>query len=121
MPKHRRWMIQTAIAAVIILGVFAVLRMIHDSGGSSAGGTCTTKACIASDAETLKGSVAKDNSVMTAVTCQPSTVQQVVSGTYTVHCAVSYSDGSKWDGLADVLTTQGRVDWDPTTRVSSGS
>ena len=95
-----------------------------DSAGSpssSPSSICTTNACIASDAEGLKGTVAKDNSVMTKVTCRASTVKQVVSGTYTVDCAVTYSDGSVWDGIASVLTGSGDIDWEPTSMVSAGN
>lgn len=82
---------------------------------------CTTRACIVADAEGLKGTVAKDNSVMTKVTCSASTVKQVVPGTYTVHCTVTYSDGAVWRGIASVLTGKDEVDWEPTTAVSYGN
>jgi hypothetical protein len=82
---------------------------------------CTTHACIVTDAESLKGTVAKDNSVMTKVSCKDSTVKQVVTGTYTVHCTVSYSDGTVADGIASVLTGSGNVDWEPTSIISDGS
>jgi hypothetical protein len=87
---------------------------------AASSGPCTTKACIVADAESLKGTVAKDNSVMTKVTCKQSTVRQVVPGTYTVHCTVSYSDGAKWRGIASVLTAKGDVEWEPTSVVSYG-
>jgi hypothetical protein len=90
-------------------------------GTPASSGPCTTHACITSDAEGLKGTVAKDNSVMTKVTCKASTVRQVVSGTYTVHCTITYSDGSVWGGIASVLTGKGDVDWEPTKMVSEGS
>lgn len=65
--------------------------------------------------------MAKDNSVMTKVTCQKSTVKQVVSGTYTVRCTVTYSDGAVWGGIASVLTGTGAVDWEATKMISQGS
>jgi hypothetical protein len=40
---------------------------------------CTSKACVATDAEGLKGTVAKDSAVMTKVTCKKSTAKQVVT------------------------------------------
>lgn len=95
-----------------------------DSAGSPSSAPssiCTTNACIASDAEGLKGTVAKDNSVMTKVACRASTVKQVVSGTYTVDCTVTYSDGSVWDGIASVLTGSGDIDWEPTSMISAGN
>jgi hypothetical protein len=58
---------------------------------------------------------------VTKVTCRTSTVKQVVSGTYTVDCAVTYSDGSVWDGIASVLTGSGDIDWEPTSMVSAGN
>jgi hypothetical protein len=82
---------------------------------------CTTHACIVTDAGGLKGTVAKDNSVMTKVTCKASTVKQVVSGTYTVHCTATYSDGMVADGIASILTAgTGSVDWEPTDIISDG-
>ena len=69
-----------------------------DSAGSpssSPSSICTANACIASDAEGLKGTVAKDTErATTKVACRASTVKQVASGTYTVDCTVTYSDGS---------------------------
>jgi hypothetical protein len=88
---------------------------------SPAAPPCTTRACIVTDAEALKGTVAKDNAVMTKVTCTASTVKQVVSGTYTVHCTVTYSDGMVARGIASVLTAgSGQVDWEPTDIISGG-
>ena len=84
--------------------------------------TCTTKACIVIYAETLKGGVAKDNSVMTKITCKKSTVKQVVSGTYTVHCTATYSDGMVAKGIASVLLAgNGQVEWEATDIISDGS
>ena len=65
--------------------------------------------------------MAKDNAVMTKVTCKKSTAKQVVTGTYTVHCTITYSDGMVACGIASVLTGKGEVDWEPTTIVSEGS
>jgi hypothetical protein len=114
--------VRNIFAAVgVIVVVFLILS--HLSGGSSSGssGPCTSSSCIATDAEGLKGTVAKDNSVMTKVSCQASTVKQVVSGTYTVDCTVTYSDRSVWDGIASVLTGSGDIDWEPTSMVSAGN
>lgn len=84
-------------------------------------GPCLTRACIVTDAKGLKGTVAKDNAVMTKVACKKSTVRQVVDGTYTVRCTITYSDGLVARGIASVLTGTGEVDWEPTTIVSEGS
>jgi hypothetical protein len=88
---------------------------------AASSGPCTTKACIVTDAKQLKGTVAKDNAVMTKVACKKSTVKQVVGGTYTVHCTITYSDGMVARGIASVLTGKGDVDWEPVTIVSYGS
>jgi hypothetical protein len=118
----------TVIGALVVAGVVVSILSHIGSGGSSgttdtAGNSsnCTTNSCIAADAETLKGTVAKDNSVMTKVTCREVTVKQVVSGTYTVHCTATYSDGSVWGGIASVLTAQGNIEWEATNMISQGS
>ena len=113
--------ILTVIGGLAIAAVIISLLSHASSGGSGSSGPCTSNSCIASDAEGLKGTVAKDNSVMTKVTCQASTAKEVVSGTYTVDCAVTYSDGSVWDGIASVLTGSGDIDWEPTSMVSAGN
>jgi hypothetical protein len=83
---------------------------------------CTAKACIVVYAQSLKGGVAKDNAVMTKITCKKSTVKQVVSGTYTVHCTATYSDGMVARGIASVLLAgSGQVEWEPTDIISEGS
>lgn len=101
-------------------GTIAPAQAVAPVAAPSPTGPCTTKACIVSDAETLKGDVAKDNSVMTKVTCTQSTVKQVVPGTYTVHCVASYSDGAKYHGIASVLTAKEEVDWEATSAISYG-
>lgn len=88
---------------------------------AASSGPCLTKGCIVTDAKGLKGTVAKDNAVMTRVACKKSTVKQVVDGTYTVHCTITYSDGLVARGIASVLTGTGEVDWEPTTIISEGS
>jgi len=137
-PGHRppqgggsHWVrnILAGIGAVVVIGIVVSVLSHTSSGGSSStapagspsSAVCTTNACIASDAEGLKGTVAKDNSVMTKVTCRTSTVNQVVSGTYTVNCTVTYSDGSVWNGIASVLTVSGDIDWEPTSMVTAGN
>src|SRR5262249_23504810 len=78
------------------------------------------KACIVTDAKGLNGTVPQANSLMTGVTCKQSTVKQVVPGTYTVHCTITYSDGAVWRGIASVLTKSGGVEWEPTSASSGG-
>ncbi len=78
---------------------------------------CTTHACIVADAKSLVGGVAKDNSVMTALTCYSSTVKNPDPGIYTVSCLATYSDGGQWDGIASVLLAQNQVEWEATEEV----
>jgi hypothetical protein len=119
-----------ALAATVgcgSLGVATAARGAPSSAPSSVAAAassvpCTTKACIVTDAEQLKGTVAKDNAVMTKVACKKSTVKQVVNGTYTVHCTITYSDGMVARGIASVLTAgNGEVDWEPTDIISDGT
>jgi hypothetical protein len=117
-----------AVAIVAVRIVVGILSYTNSGGNSSSGSPeqsalpssasvaaaspvpCSTKGCITSDAETLKGAVVKDKAVMTEVACRPSTVTQVVPGNYTVHCTVAYSDGAEWRGIASVLTSKEEVD-----------
>jgi len=78
---------------------------------------CTSHACIISDARSLIGGVAKDESVMTAMSCQDSTVKHLGPGIWSVRCAATYSDGSVWDGIATVLLTSSQVTWEATEQV----
>jgi hypothetical protein len=82
---------------------------------------CTTKACIVEDANGLVGTVAKDESVLTKLSCKKSTVKQPTPGVYTVHCTATYSDGSVYAGIASVLITQGKVTWEATSAIDYGS
>ena len=38
-----------------------------------------------------------------------------------MHCKITYSDGSIWDGIATVEPAKGDVLWEPTEAVSYGS
>ena len=75
---------------------------------------CTSRACIISDAKQLVGDVAKDESVITAMACEESTVKHLDPGIWSVHCTATYSDGSQVDGIATVLLTSSQVTWEPT-------
>jgi hypothetical protein len=116
------WVLATGtamfLAAAPVIAAVAAYAAWQQAGSP---GTCTRASCITADAESLqgdKGDVAGDNSVMTKVTCQQSTVKQVAPGTYTVRCTVTYADGAKWAGITSVLTGNGEVDWEPTSDVS---
>jgi len=83
---------------------------------------CVTKACIAADAkDTLVGSVAKNESVMTKLTCKESSVRHPVSGVWTVRCTADYSNGMVAKGVANVLLKSDQVTWSPTDIISYGS
>ncbi len=79
-------------------------------------GPCTTKACIAQDAEqSLPGTVAQDESVMTKATCYKSTVRHhAAARTWTVECRVTYSDGAVVTGNANLLLDQDEITFQPT-------
>jgi hypothetical protein len=81
---------------------------------------CTTHACIVTDAKGLVGSVARDESVVTAMSCYSSTVKHPAPGVWTVRCVATYSDGSRWGGIASILTSQDKVTWEPTELASGG-
>lgn len=83
---------------------------------SAANAPCTTKACIAQDAEqSLPGAVAQDNSVITKATCYKRTVvHHAAAGVYTVQCRAYYSDGTSVTGYANLLLDKNRITWEPT-------
>lgn len=110
--------------------------LAHISSGGSSGSSspdaaadpapsaaaCTTNACIASDAQqSLVGSVAKDDSVMTKATCRASTVKRNLGGTYTVVCTVTYSDGKVARGNANLIPAQNEITFEPTDIINYGS
>lgn len=96
---------------------------VPDSAPSAAAtAACTTDACIASDAQqSLPGTVAKDDSVMTKATCKPSTVKRNAGGTYTVTCTVTYSDGMVARGDANLIPAQNEITFEPTDIINYGS
>jgi Protein of unknown function (DUF2510) len=111
-----------ALGVAVVLGAIVVIAIVagHSSGGGSTG-QCTTASCIVTDAkQSLVGVVAKDESVITALSCKQSTVKNPDPGVWTVQCTATYSDGSEWDGIASVLMSQNKVTWEPTSIVSGG-
>ena len=76
---------------------------------------CTSHSCIIDDAKQLVGSVAKDESVITAMSCEESTVKHLAPGIWSVRCTATYSDGSQVAGIATVLLEQGKITWEPTS------
>jgi Tfp pilus assembly protein PilX len=87
------------------------------AASSAANTPCTTKACIAQDAEqSLPGAVAADNSVITKATCYKRTVvHHAAAKTYTVQCTAYYSDGTSVTGYANLLLDQNKITWEPTS------
>lgn len=83
-------------------------------------GPCTTRACIVADARGMVGTVAKDESVLTKMSCFKSTVKHAAQGVWTVHCDATYSDDTLWAGIASVLVNQGKVTWEATGEISGG-
>lgn len=79
-----------------------------------------TKACIVQDAKSMVGTVAKDESALTKLSCRKSTVKRPTQGVYTVHCTATYSDGAVCAGIASVLISQGKVTWEPTASSATG-
>lgn len=83
---------------------------------------CNARSCVVSTVkQTLVGTVAKDESVITGMTCRPGTIKQNAGDTWTVSCTASYSDGSKWSGFATIVVSQTKVTWQPTDVISDGS
>jgi hypothetical protein len=78
---------------------------------------CTSRSCIVYYAKSLVGGIAQSESVMTAISCDSSTVKHLAPGIWSVRCTATYSDGQVWDGIATVLLTQGKVTWEPTQQV----
>ena len=103
-----------AVAAVIVVVVDLALSSHAGSAGGSSS-TCTSNSCIAQDAkQSLTGVVAKDESVITGLSCDQCTVKNPSQGVYTVSCTATYSDGSRWAGIASVLISQNKTTWEPT-------
>lgn len=102
-----------AFAATLLA---ASLSLASAAGCSGQGGTvsCTTNACIARGiAGSLTGVIAKDESVMTHVSCKAASVKRNPDGSWTADCTVDYSDGSVWDGFGNYVPAKDRVTFQP--------
>ena len=88
---------------------------ISSAASSAAAAPCTTKTCIAQDAEgSLPGLVAQDESVITRAACYKRTVvHHAAAGAWTVECKVDYSDGTSRTGYANLLLGQNKITWEP--------
>ena len=85
---------------------------------SPSGAMCTTRSCIASDAQqSMVGTTAEDGSVVTKAKCFRSTVRHNGGDTWTVSCDVTYTDQTVWAGLVTILPASGQVSWQPETQV----
>jgi hypothetical protein len=116
-----------AIALAMVLSGCAGLVNAATGGAPSSNPSasqsgCNARSCVVSTVDqTLVGSVAKDESVITGMTCKSATVKHNAGDTWTVHCTASYSDGSKWSGFATIVVSQAKVTWEPTDMISDGS
>jgi hypothetical protein len=111
----------TIVAGLIIASAIDAALSHTSSGGSGSSGPCTTSSCVVSDArQSLVGEVAKDEAVMTSLSCRPSTVKEPDPQVWTVDCTAHYSDGMVADGVANVLMAKNQVTWSATAILSYG-
>jgi hypothetical protein len=75
---------------------------------------CTTQECIVADVTQLVGVTTGTGSVITAMSCDQSTVKRAAPGIWTVDCTTMYTDGTQGDGIATVLLSQNKATWKPT-------
>jgi hypothetical protein len=102
-----------ALAVLAVAGC-ASLGSGMPSAAPSRTALCTTRACIVSDVQkSLVSIVAKDNSVITKALCKPSSVKHNPGNTWTVTCAVTYSDGKRALGYANLLPAQDKITFEP--------
>jgi hypothetical protein len=88
----------------------------------SPAGPCTTRACIASDAQkSLVGLVDEENSVVTKASCKAAAVKQASPGIWTATCTATYSDGTVARGIATLLAATEKITWEATDIISDGS
>ena len=74
---------------------------------------CLTHSCIVDDADQIVGSAASDGSVIAKMSCQASTVRHAAPGVFAADCTATYSDGSRWYGIATVQPSKDQVSWEP--------
>ena len=125
-PPQRAWLAQHKIltglgASVALVIAIAIIGAVAGSGANSTKG-CNASSCVVVTVQkSLTGMVAKDESVITGITCQPGTVRQNPGQTWTVACTATYSDGRVSNGLATIVVSEAKVTWEPTGMVSAGS
>jgi Protein of unknown function (DUF2510) len=117
-PVRKRRKVLKVILGGIAAGVIAVVVasvLSHMSESVPSSSPCTSNSCIVQEAkQALVGSVAKDESVITNLSCTPSSVQNPDLNVYTASCIATYSDGVRTNGIASVLLSQNKVTWEPT-------
>jgi hypothetical protein len=75
-------------------------------------GPCLTRKCITEDIEQdAVGMVAADSSVVTAAKCRPA--RRNPGDTWTAHCTVTYTDGSKVPGNITLIPATNRLAFQP--------
>ena len=105
---------QSAAAAAIASEVAS-----QAAASAAAPPPCTSHACIISEIQqSLVGTSAKDGSAITAVKCRSSSVKHNAGDTYTASCDVTYSDGTVYNGYANILVAQNQVTFEPQYEVS---
>ena len=112
---RKRWVRNMATLAVglVIAGIIISL-LSHSSSGGSPGAQCTSGSCIAGEIrQSLVNTIAKDDSVLTKMKCDPASVKEPSSGTYTENCTATYSDGTVATGTGTVDTSQNEVTFTP--------
>jgi hypothetical protein len=110
--KHWGRNILTLIGGLVVAGVIISLLSHSSSGGSS--GPCTSGACIATDIrQSLVNTLDKGDAVFTKMNCDPSSVKEPSSGTYTENCTAAYSDGTTASGTGTVDTSQNETTFTP--------
>jgi hypothetical protein len=115
----KRALIPSAIAVVLVAGCGSLGTGSPPQGSPAPPASpasappCTTDACIVTDIKGLVGTVAKDDSVMTKVTCKTGSVSRKAAGVWTATCTVTYSDGDVAKGIGTVDETQDEVTFEP--------
>jgi hypothetical protein len=112
----------SVITAAALAGCGSVPAVLPSSGGSPAASpsatVCASTSCaIATIQQSLVGVVAKDNSVMTAVKCKPSSLKENAGDTWTAQCTVTYSDGAQWSGYGNMVPAKDSVTFEPEEQV----
>jgi hypothetical protein len=109
----RRRITWSTISGVIV--VIAAVIWFYNHNQSTQTQPCTSESCAVSTIErTLDGSSVTDGAVFTKVTCSPSSLANVGSGTLRADCTADYSDGTHASGYGTLNTQQNMVDFEPT-------